>query len=62
LIENDDLIEADIPAKRLTLHLDEAALQARREKWVPFEHPVPHGFMRRCRQRASPASHGAVIG
>lgn len=62
LIEDGDLIEIDIPAKRLTLHVDEATLQARREKSVPFERPVPHGFMRRYRQHVSSAAQGAVMG
>lgn len=61
LIEDGDLIEIDIPGRTLTLHVDEATLAARRASWVPFERPVPHGFMRSYRKHVLPASQGAVL-
>lgn len=61
LVQDGDLIEIDIPGRRLTLHVDDATLAARRAAWVPFERPVPHGFMRRYRRHVRPASEGAVV-
>ncbi|WP_295007182.1 dihydroxy-acid dehydratase [uncultured Dechloromonas sp.] len=61
LIADGDLIEIDIPNKRLTLHVDEATLAARRAQWTPHERPAPHGFMQRYRKHVLPASQGAVL-
>ena len=38
LVEDGDLIELDIPGRRLTLHVDEAELARRRAAWTP---PAP---------------------
>ena len=61
LVEDGDLIEIDVPNARLTLHVDEATLAKRRAAWVPYERPVPHGFMRRYRAHVRPACEGAVL-
>jgi dihydroxy-acid dehydratase len=60
-IEDGDLVEIDIPGRKLTLHVDDATLAERRKAWQPYERPVPHGFMRRYRQHVRPASEGAVL-
>ena len=62
LIEDGDIVEIDIPNRRLNLHVDEATLSARRQKWVPYEGAVPHGYMRVYRKHVLPASQGAVLG
>lgn len=61
LIEDGDLIEIDIPNKRLSLHVNAATLATRRAAWVPYEREVPHGFMRRYRKHVLPAAQGAVL-
>jgi len=61
LVEDGDLIEIDIPNRRLTLHVDEATLAKRREGWKPYEREVPDGFMRRYRKHVRPACEGAVL-
>jgi dihydroxy-acid dehydratase len=61
LIEDGDLIEIDVPDARLTLHVDEATLAARRAAWVPFDRPVAHGYMRSYRRRVRPACEGAIV-
>ena len=61
LVQDGDLIEIDIPGRRLTLHVDEATLAQRRAVWTLTPREVPHGFMRRYRQHVLPASQGAVL-
>jgi dihydroxy-acid dehydratase len=61
LIEDGDLIEIDVPNRRLALHVDDATLARRRSAWTPYERPVPHGFMQRYRRRVRPASEGAIV-
>jgi dihydroxy-acid dehydratase len=61
LVEDGDLVEIDVPGRRLTLHVEEATLERRRRSWTPLERPVPHGFMRRYRRHVRPASEGAVV-
>jgi len=53
--------EIDVPGRRLTLHVDETTLRARRAAWVPREHEVPHGFMRRYRRHVRQACEGAIL-
>jgi dihydroxy-acid dehydratase len=62
LVEDGDVIEIDIPARRLVLHVDESILDRRRAGWQPLVRPVPHGFLRRYRKHVRPASEGAVLG
>jgi dihydroxy-acid dehydratase len=61
LVEDGDIVEIDIPARRLALHVDDATLERRREAWRPYEREVPHGFMRRYRRHVRPACEGAII-
>jgi dihydroxy-acid dehydratase len=61
LVQDGDIIEIDIPAKRLTLRVDEATLAARRAAWTPVLREAPHGFLQRYRRHVRPASEGAVL-
>ncbi len=61
LVVDGDFVEIDIPGRRLTLHVDDATLERRREAWRPYEREVPHGFMRRYRKHVRPACEGAII-
>jgi len=61
LVADGDIVEIDIPGRRLTLHVDDATLAGRRAAWRPYEREVPHGFMRRYRKHVRPACEGAII-
>jgi dihydroxy-acid dehydratase len=61
LIRDGDIIEIDIPNRRLHLAVDDAELARRREGWQPLEKPVPAGFMRRYRKHVLPACEGAIL-
>jgi len=61
LVEDGDIIEIDIPNRKLTLHVDDATLARRRAAWTPYEREVPHGFMQRYRKHVRPACEGAVL-
>lgn len=61
LVEDGDMIEIDIPERRLTLHVDDHTLNTRKAAWTPSEKPVPHGYMRSYRKHVLPASQGGVF-
>lgn len=61
LVENGDTISIDIPSRRLTLHVAEDILAARRACWKPVKKEVPRGFLRLYRRWALPAAQGAVL-
>ncbi len=62
LVEDGDLIEIDVPNRKLNLHVDDETLARRRAAWQPFERPVPHGYMRTYRKNVVAASRGATFG
>lgn len=43
-VRDGDTIELDVPARRLTLRVDDAELAARRAGWTPPTFPHPRGF------------------
>jgi dihydroxy-acid dehydratase len=43
-VRDGDTIELDVPARRLTLRVDDAELAARRAGWTPPAFPHPRGF------------------
>ncbi len=61
LVQDGDMIEIDIPGRRLHLAVEEGELARRREHWQPVQKPVPAGFMERYRKHVRPASEGAVL-
>jgi dihydroxy-acid dehydratase len=61
LVEDGDVVEIDIPNRKLTLHVDDATLARRRAVWKPYEREAPDGFMRRYRKHVRPACEGAVL-
>ena len=44
LVRNGDLIELDVPARRLTLHVDDEELARRRREWTPPAKRYPRGY------------------
>ncbi|MCS3405756.1 dihydroxy-acid dehydratase [Serratia sp. AKBS12] len=61
LVQNGDEISVDIPMRTLTLHVSEAVLAQRRQRWQPVDKEVPRGFLRLYRRWALPAAQGAVL-
>jgi dihydroxy-acid dehydratase len=60
LVQEGDRIKIDIPAKTLTLMVDEAELARRRENWRAPEPKIKHGFLSRYSRAVSSGSQGAV--
>ena len=60
LVQEGDLIKIDIPAKTLTLMVDEAELTKRQAAWQPPEPKIKHGYAARYSRMVSSGSQGAV--
>jgi dihydroxy-acid dehydratase len=58
LVRDGDLIELDVPARRLTLHVAEEELARRRAAWTPRELPYPRGFGRMYAEHVTQADRG----
>jgi dihydroxy-acid dehydratase len=61
LVEQGDEIALDIRNKHLTLHVSDAELTARSERWQPPEPRVQRGYLARYASLVSSASEGAVL-
>ena len=61
LIENNDEIEIDIPAKKITLKVSDEELARRRQKWQPPEPKIKSGYAYRYSQMVTSASTGAIF-
>lgn len=61
LVRDGDLIDIDIPARRLDLLLPPEALAERRQQWRRRESPFAKGFLALYAQRVGPADRGAVL-
>jgi dihydroxy-acid dehydratase len=62
LIEDGDLIEIDIPGRRLLLHVDAAELERRRSEWrPPARKDQRDGILSLYAMAALPASKGAAM-
>jgi dihydroxy-acid dehydratase len=61
LIENDDKIEIDIPAKKIALKVSDEELARRRKKWQPPEPKIKSGYAYRYSQMVTSASTGAIF-
>ncbi len=60
LVHEGDRIKIDIPAKTLTLLVDEAELARRRQTWQPPEPKIKQGYLSRYSRMVSSGSQGAV--
>jgi dihydroxy-acid dehydratase len=61
LVEDGDIIEIDIPAKRITLKVDDRDLEKRKEAWKPPEPRIKTGYAYRYSRQVTSASTGAVF-
>jgi len=60
-VEEGDEIFIDIPNKKLELHVDEATLLKRREKWTPPAPRVTEGYLARYAHLVTSGSKGAIL-
>ena len=60
LVREGDRIKIDIPAKTLSLLVDDAELARRRQSWQPPEPKIKHGYLSRYSRMVSSGSQGAV--
>lgn len=60
LVEEGDRIRIDIPAKTLTLMVEEAELARRRAAWQPPAPRITHGYLARYARLVSSGSTGAI--
>ena len=62
LVEDGDLIEIDIPARKLELLVPAEILESRRKNWKPKSPAVIGGFLDLYRRNVSQADKGAILG
>ncbi|MGQ9511792.1 dihydroxy-acid dehydratase [Thermodesulfitimonas sp.] len=60
-LRDGDMIEIDIPARRLTVLLEEREIAARLATLPPFAPKITHGYLGRYARQVSSASSGAVF-
>ena len=61
VIRDGDLIDIDIPGRKLAVRLTDAEISARLKAWRRPERPVVNGFVRRYRKLVGSAAKGAVL-
>jgi len=61
IIENGDIIEIDIPARKINVNLSEEEISDRLKKWVKPEPKIKKGYMSRYAKQVTSASTGAVF-
>ena len=61
LIKDGDVIEIDIPARKLNVKLSDAELDARKAAWSKPQPKVTTGYLSRYARLAASASEGAVL-
>ena len=60
-VEEGDIIEIDIPGKRLTLKVDQETLDRRKSTWTVPPPKIKEGYVYRYAQMVTSASTGAVF-
>ncbi len=61
IVEDGDMIEIDIPARRLNVELSENEIQLRFKKWQPPASKTAKGFLALYEKMALPADRGAAM-
>lgn len=61
LIEPGDLIEIDIPQRRLSLLVEDSVLDQRLAAWTPRPRKITHGFLARYASMVTSADQGAIL-
>lgn len=60
-VQEGDIIDIDIPARQLSLHVDETTIQERLSKLTPREPAVKTGWLARYARMVSSADKGAIL-
>ncbi|MFO1499004.1 MAG: dihydroxy-acid dehydratase [Verrucomicrobiota bacterium] len=60
-VRDGDIIEIDLPNRKLAVKLSAAQLSQRRKNWRPAAPKIQHGWLQRYAQLATSASTGAVL-
>jgi dihydroxy-acid dehydratase len=61
-LRDGDVIEIDIPNRRLNVSLSDGELRTRLKDWSPPTKDIPPGFLRLYAECVGPANRGAVVG
>ncbi|AEE14934.1 Dihydroxy-acid dehydratase [Thermodesulfobium narugense DSM 14796] len=61
LVEEGDIIEIDIPAKKIELKIDSETFEKRKKNWSPKPPKVKSGYLARYAKLVTSASTGAVL-
>ncbi|MHA1785286.1 MAG: dihydroxy-acid dehydratase [Candidatus Helarchaeota archaeon] len=61
IVQDDDLIEIDIPNRRLDLKITEEEMKKRMKKWHPIEPKIKSGFLHFYAKHVSSARYGAIL-
>lgn len=61
LVENGDQILIDLPARILSVEVDDAVLNERRTNWIRPEKELPGGYLQTYRKISKSAAQGAVV-
>lgn len=61
LIQDGDIIEIDIPERKLNVLLSEDELKERKRTWKPIKREIEFSYLRRYAALVTSASHGAVL-
>jgi dihydroxy-acid dehydratase len=61
IVENGDLLEINVPDRRLNVDLSEDEIARRMEEWAPPEPKGVSGFLALYAQMALPAEEGAAM-
>jgi dihydroxy-acid dehydratase len=62
LIKNNDIIEIDIPKRKINLLVSSSEIKRRRKNWKPINKKIKSGYLRRYSRNVGSASKGAVYG
>jgi len=62
LIQDGDIVEIDIPSRRLDVKLPEEELTKRRAEWIPPSPKATKGYLARYARSVSSAASGAIVG
>jgi len=60
LLKEGDMIEIDIPSRRIELKVDQAELERRRKQWSPPRPAITRGYLARYSRLVTSAASGAV--
>ncbi len=61
LVQEGDMIEIDIPARKLNLDVSDEELNKRKSNWMPKEQKIKTGYLGRYARMVSSGAKGAVV-